>query len=54
MQLETSDGHTSGIMKQTAGFMGLEFAREDKTQNINLALKIKVFAMTVLSNLIFI
>ena len=54
MQFETSDGHSSGTMKQTAGFIGLEFKREDKTQNINLAWKIKKFAMAILSNLIFI
>lgn len=35
MQFETSDGHSSGTMKQTAGFTGLEFTREDKTQNKN-------------------
>lgn len=36
MQFETSDGHSSGTMKQTAGFTGLEFTREDKTQNKKL------------------
>lgn len=66
MQFETSDGHSSGTMKQTAGFTGLEFTREDKTQNKNwklLKTKLKIykfawktrdFAMIILSNLIFI
>ena len=36
MQFETSDGHSRGTMKQTAGFIGLEFKREDKTQNKKL------------------
>lgn len=37
MQFETSGGHSSGTRKQTAGFIGLELTKEDKTQNINLA-----------------